>query len=119
MRKLQLVSGVLFALVLATGCASKGDGKGQTTADALADLDERYAGKVGKSHKSELVEEFGSPQWCEPKAAGTESCRFYRSMGKKWKGDKENRTSYEAFDEVVADFDPQGKLRTYKARAQR
>lgn len=108
-----------LAMCLAVACASKNEKKGQSTAEALKDLEERYSSKVGHSAKSELVEEFGSPQWCEPKAAGAESCRFYRSMGRQWRGDKDNRTSYEAFDEVVADFDPQGKLRTYKARAQR
>jgi hypothetical protein len=109
---------VPVVVVLSVGCASKSK-KGETTAEALQDLEKRYSEKVGTSQKSELVEEFGSPAWCEPKPGGAESCRFYRSMGRQWRGDKDNRTSYEAFDEVIADFDPQGRLRTYKARAQR
>ncbi len=119
--KLSTLTLHLTLAVVATallGCASK-EKKGQSTAEALRDLEMRYSEKVGTSHKSELTEEFGSPQWCEPKPGGAESCRFYRSMGRQWRGDKDNRTSYEAFDEVVAEFDPNGKLRSYKARAQR
>lgn len=98
-------------------CASKQ--KSESTSNALKDLDSRYSEKVGKANKTELVEEFGTADWCEPKPGGGEKCRFYKAMGLQWRGDKENRTKYQTFDEVVADFDSQGTLREYKARSQR
>lgn len=109
---------VIFGIVLglAAACASK---KTLSTADALKDLNSRYEGRIGKARKAELVEEFGQADWCEQKPGGTETCRFYRQMGTIWKGDKENRTRYDSYDEVVAEFDPQGIMRDYKARSQR
>lgn len=105
-----------IALGLTAACASK---KAFNTADALQDLNHRYESRVGKATKSELVEEFGQADWCEQKPGGTETCRFYKALGTVWKGDKENRTRYDSYDEVTADFDTQGVLRDYKARSQR
>lgn len=108
---------IFLVITLAfAGCAGKST---QSSADALKDLNDRYSKKVGASTKSELVEEFGPADWCEQRPGGSETCRFYKSMGVQWKGDKENRTRYEAFDEVVADFDGKGVLRDYKAKSQR
>lgn len=108
--------GVAFLVAGLSGCASK---KSMNTADALKELNARYSEKVGKAAKTELVEEFGSAAWCEQKPGDTETCRFYRSLGTQWRGDKEARTKYEAFDEIIADFDAEGILRDYKARSQR
>ncbi len=107
----------LVLALLALGACS--GSKVKTSAEALKDIHKKYEERVGKATKSELVEEFGQADWCEQKPAGPETCRFYKPMGTMWKGDKENRTRYEAFDEVVAEFDPQGVLRDYKARSQR
>lgn len=109
---------LLFTLVLglAAACASK---KTKNTAEALKDLNGRWQTKIGVAAKSELVEEFGQADWCEQKPGGAETCRFYKAMGVIWKGERDSRTKYEAYDEVVAEFDPQGILRDYKARSQR
>ncbi len=107
---------ILATTLLLAACAGK---KTVSTSDALKELNQRYEARVGKAYKAELVEEFGQADWCEQKPGGTETCRFYRRVGTIWKGDKENRTRYETYDEVVADFDPQGLLRDYKARSQR
>lgn len=106
----------LFCLVLLAACASK---KGINTATAVEDLNRRYSDRVGKAYKTELVEEFGTASWCEPMPGGGENCRFYKSLGTQWRGDKEHRNRYEAFDEVIAEFDAQGVMRDYKVRAQR
>jgi hypothetical protein len=107
-----------IALMLGlAACASTK--KTKSTADALKDLNARWQDKIGVAAKSELVEEFGQADWCEQKPGGAETCRFYHSLGIVWKGDKENRTKYDTFDEIVAEFDPQGVLRDYKARSQR
>ncbi|MBY0371639.1 hypothetical protein K2X33_13215 [bacterium] len=104
-----------LALVL-SACASK---KAANTEGALDALNQKYSERVGKAYKTELVEEFGTASWCEPQPGGGESCRFYKSLGSRWRGDKENRNRYEAFDEVIADFDAGGLMRDYKARSQR
>ena len=106
---------VLLSLGLAA-CASK---KTINTADALKELNGRWQDKIGVAAKSELVEEFGQADWCEQKPGGAETCRFYKALGVVWKGDRDNRTKYEKYDEIVAEFDPQGILRDYKARSQR
>ena len=112
MTNLALLVGGLLVL---GGCASKP----ANSADSVKDLNKRYAEKVGVAAKAELVEEFGSADWCEQKAGGAETCRFYKSLGVQWKGDKENRKRYEAYDEIIAEFDGQGVLRDYKAKSQR
>ena len=105
-------------LVFAVGCSSH-KVKGENTADAIQSLEKKYSDRVGKAQKPELVEEFGRAQWCNESPGGAETCRFYKSLGRQWKGDKENRTSYDAYDEITADFDTQGYLRSFKAKAQR
>ncbi len=108
---------LVLPLFVMVSCSSAP--KAEKTSNAVKDLDARYAEKVGKANKTELVEEFGTADWCEPKAGGGETCRFYKAMGLQWRGDKENRTKYQTFDEVVAEFDSQGVMREYKARSQR
>lgn len=112
-------SSALLSLFILAACASNPTPRGENTAEATAELERRYAEKVGRAQKSELVEEFGPARWCEAKAGQAEQCRFYRNMGTRWRGDKEDRTHYEAFDEVIADFDGNGNLRAYKVKAQR
>jgi hypothetical protein len=107
---------LFIGLTLLASCASKPE---TSTSDALAELEKRYADKIGKATKSEFVEDFGQPMWCEQKPGGAENCRFYRRMGTRWKGDPQNRTHYDAYDEMLAEFDPKGFLREYKAKAQR
>lgn len=107
----------LVLVFLALGACSSS--KVKSSADALKDIHKKYQEQIGKATKSDLVEEFGQADWCEQKPSGPETCRFYKALGTMWKGDKENRTRYEAFDEVVAEFDAQGTLRDYKAKSQR
>jgi len=102
--------------MLWVGCASKKT----TSSEAVDQLEEKWAAKVGQATKSDFVEQFGNAEWCRPSATGEETCRFYKKKATVWTGDnKRDKKSYEAFDEVVAEFDMSGKLKSYKANAQR
>ena len=105
---------VLTGLIL-TGCASK-----QTSsADARQDLENKWSKRVGSATKSDFIEQFGTAEWCRPQPTGDETCRFYKKLATKWMGEsKRDKKSYEAFEEVVADFDSNGTLKTFKANAQ-
>lgn len=107
---------LLVIPILVIGCASK-----KTSEEARAALEEKWTPKVGTATKTDFVEYFGRPEWCRgEEGGGGETCRFYRKKGTVWIGDnKKDKKNYEAFDEVVADFDPTGKLKNYKANAQR
>ncbi len=107
---------LVLSFILLAGCVGK---KTKSSADALKDLTANWQSKLGIATKAELVEEFGQADWCEQKPGGAETCRFYKALGIVWKGDRDNRTKYERYDEIMAEFDPQGILRDYKARTQR
>lgn len=109
---------ILYSLVAVAvaACASKTISQ---TPDARKDLEERYAQKVGVATKHDLTQEFGAPAWCRNNPSGEETCRFYKKIGTKWMGDKKDRTNYEQFDEVVAEFDSNGVMRSFKSNAQR
>ncbi len=104
----------LHSIFLA-GCAHK-----ESSADARKRLDSKWEEQLGQATKSELIEDFGSPEWCRKDDAGEESCRFYRRKNTQWVGEKKtDRKAYSAYDEVLADFDSTGRLKTFKANAQR
>lgn len=111
---------LVFSLILLTvfflGCASK---KTATSAEAKAELETKYSAKVGTATKMELIEEFGNAEWCKFEDHGGETCRFYVKKGTRWVGDKRDRKSVDQFDEVIAEFDKGGVLKTYKTRAGR
>lgn len=90
-----------------------------TTAEAQKKLETSYEDRIGKATKNELVQDFGTPQWCRPEDTGDEMCRFYRKTGTKWGGDSTDRTHYETFDQVVAEFDKAGVLKSFTATSQR
>lgn len=90
-----------------------------TTGEARAKLDETYENRIGKATKADLVQDFGTPEWCRPQDTGEEICRFYRKEGTKWMGPTTDRTHYDVYDQIVATFDPGGVLRTFKATSQR
>lgn len=113
MRSVIVIMGSAFLLI---GCAGKSV---KSSADALKELQTQWQPKVGTATKAELTEEFGPADWCEQKPGGAETCRFYKPMGFVWKGDRENRSKYERYDELTVELDPQGILRDFKARAQR
>lgn len=111
------LSVMLLALVLAAGCASK---KSTTSGEAREQLEEKWSGRVGSATKSDLMEQFGNAEWCKPNSIGEETCRYYRKKGTVWLGDsKKDKKSYETYDEVIAEFDANGKLKSYKTNAQR
>ena len=106
-----------FVILITIGCSHK-----PTTAEAKKSIEDKYTPKVGAATKRELVEEYGSPEWCKLEEAGNETCRFYKKRGTKWIGDKEtkrDKKNVEQFDQVIADFDSDGVLRKFKADAQR
>lgn len=106
---------IILVLVGMSGCAHK-----ETSSEARSQLDSRWESQLGSATKSELIEDFGTPEWCRKDDSGEESCRFFRPKGTKWIGaHKMDRSYYSAFDEILADFDSVGKLKAFKANAQR
>ncbi|MCB0404156.1 MAG: hypothetical protein KDD51_05170 [Bdellovibrionales bacterium] len=108
---------IFFAIgagLFLAGCASK-----TTTESARASIEERYKGKVGTARKGDFVEDFGPADWCKQEPGGGETCRFLRQTGTAWKGSTRYQKSYATFDEVVANFAPDGTLRRYEVKAQR
>lgn len=104
----------VFLLVAVIGCSSK-----ESSSNAREKIDNKWGDRIGKATKSDLVEDFGNAEWCRPSDSGTETCRFYRKKGTKWMGEVKDRKSFEQFDEVMAEFDQNGVLRSYKSNAQR
>jgi len=102
---------------LVVGCAS--GGKVTESSDARKDLEQRYEKRVGAATKQDFVTEFGPANWCRQQPTGEETCRFYKKLATKWMGDKKDRVHREAFDEIVAEFDGEGTLKSFKANAQR
>lgn len=107
---------LVAALFAVAGCATKKD---IDTSDARKELEDRYTRKVGVAKKSDFTQEFGTANWCRPDTSGEETCRYYKKLGTKWMGDPNNRTHYDQFDEIEAEFGTDGTLKTFKANAQR
>ncbi len=112
---------ILFIAALClffASCASKKDTT--TSSEAKKQIEEAYTPKIGVATKQDLISDFGNPEWCKQEESGGETCRFYRKKGTKWIGedgrDKKNITKY---DQVIADFDTNGVLRSFKASALR
>lgn len=111
-------------LLLAVGlfvaaCASSERGGSQDSSTAKRDLEEKYNNKVGTATKTDFVQEFGPANWCRQQSTGEETCRFYKKLQTKWMGEKTDRTHRETYDEVIADFDTNGVLKSFKVAAQR
>ena len=106
---------LLFLITLAA-CSGK---KMITSAEAREKLENRWSGKVGVATKSDFVEEFGVPDWCKPETTGEETCRFYKKVATLWTGEKREKVAHAAFDEVMANFDAKGVLKSYTTKAQR
>lgn len=117
MKYLSLFVSLGLALAL-SGCASK-KAADMSSGDARQALDRKFADRVGKATKNDLVEELGSPNWCRPQPSGDESCRFYKKIGTKWTGEIKDKSHHEQYDEVFADFDSNGVLKSFKANSQR
>lgn len=107
---------LLLLLSLLCSCAHH-----ETSRDASKALQFKWESELGKATKAELVEDFGTPDWCRSvESAGTESCHFYRRKGTHWVGEKKvEKHPYVTFDEIFADFDSSGLLKSFKAQAQR
>lgn len=110
-----------FALLLIAFCfASCSSKKDVTTAEAKKQLDENYSAKIGTATKQELISDFGNPEWCKQEDSGTETCRFYRKKGTKWIGEEgRDKKNISRYDQVIADFDTNGILKSFKASALR
>jgi len=106
----------IFFIFVIVSCASK-----QTSSsDARQELDDKWMKRVGSATKSDFVEHFGNAEWCRSQATGEETCRFYKKVATKWIGEsKRDKKNYDSFDEVIADFDTNGTLKSFKANAQR
>lgn len=93
----------------------------ETTKEALANLEQDFSSKVGTANKGDLIESFGNAEWCKVEDSGTETCRFYRKKGTKWIGEKKQKDKkpVETGDQIIAEFDKEGILRSFKASAQR
>lgn len=100
-----------------TACASK-EPKASST-DAADDMYTKYKDRIGIATKATFIEELGNAEWCRANDAGGENCRFYRNRGKKWIGEGLDKKSVITYDEVIATFDTEGKLRSFKTNSQR
>ena len=103
-------------LTLLAACSSE---KVTDSGSARRDIEERYNNRVGVATKQDFVQEFGPANWCRQQPTGDESCRFYKKITTKWMGEKTDRVHRETFDEVIAEFDSNGVLKSFKANAQR
>lgn len=106
---------ILYGFILLAGCASKPE----TSTEARGNLEEELKDRVGVATKTEFVEKFGHAEWCDPKPTGEESCRFHKKTGTRWIGAGLEKKSIDIFDQVVAEFDSSGRLRTYEVKSQR
>ncbi len=100
-----------------SGCSSTPE----TTKEAQTRLDETFTEKIGSTTKTELVEIFGNAEWCKVEDSQRETCRFYRKKGVKWIGEKnqKDKKPIEQSDQIIAEFDKEGILRTFKVTTQR
>lgn len=116
MRASQTITLSLGFLILAA-CASTPE----TTQQAQHKLEKNFGDKIGFATKPDLVEYFGHAEWCQLEDSGRETCRFYRKKGTKWIGEKEqkDKKALETGDQIIAEFDREGVLRSFKASAQR
>lgn len=105
----------LMVLALVS-CASQ---KTMESGEAKQALENKFAPRVGAASKQDFVQEFGPASWCRSQPTGDETCRFYKKMETKWMGDPKNRVARETYDEVIAEFDENGVLKTIKTGAQR
>ena len=108
----------ILGMALLSSCASNET----KSSEAREKLEKRFAPQIGRATKADFVEEFGPAQWCRPKETGDETCRFARKVGTKWVGDKNDKTDrrrVEQYDNVVAEFDGYGKLRSFEMDTQR
>lgn len=112
-----MTKNILLALCISlwvTACASK-----STTESARIDIEAKYKSKIGSARKGDFVQDFGPADWCKQEAGGGETCRFLRQAGTAWTGSTRYQKSYSTFDEVVANFAPDGTLRRYEVKTQR
>jgi hypothetical protein len=108
---------VLTAVVVVIGGCSSNQPKSEK---ALEKLESRFSDRVGKARKSELVEYFGTADWCRPnESTGGETCRFYKKTGTAWVGEKRDKKNYLQYDEVMVELDSKGILREFTPSAQR
>lgn len=105
----------LLATLLVTACAAKTT---QSTA-AREDLESSLKDKLGLAQKEDLVETFGKADWCRAEDNGEETCRFLKQTGNKWVGSTRYQKNYTTYDEVVAVFGQDGRLRRYEVRTQK
>jgi len=107
---------VLLSLVIIS-CSSTPENSSQ----AKAKLEQDFASKVGSATKTDLIETFGNPEWCKGEEPDGETCRFYRKKGTKWIGEKQQKDKkhIETGDQIIAEFDKDGILKSFKASAQR
>ena len=106
---------VFLTLITLTSCSSKET----TTEEAREELLDKWTPKVGTATKSQFVEQFGTAEWCRKRDSGAETCRFYNKRGVKWMGDAKDRKSYVQYDQIIADFDGNGVLRSFEGDSQR
>jgi len=112
----KIISLFLMAVVF-SGCSSGPE----TSKQAQTKLEENFGEKIGTATKTDLVEYFGSAEWCKVEDSGRETCRFYRKKGVKWIGEKDqkDKKAIQTGDQIIAEFDRDGILRSFKASAQR
>ncbi len=117
MKKNTALVSLTVGIAILAGCSGK---KTTSSTEARTEMESKWAPMVGKATKTEFVEQYGDAEWCKPiEDTGEETCRFYLKKGIKWVGDKKDHKHFEQGDNIVADFDSKGVLKTFKAAAQR
>lgn len=114
MKRLPLLSTVL-TLVFVSACAPKPTKSG----DEIQKIEDKWKARIGYSTKSDFVEEYGNPEWCRMSDGQEETCRFYKKLKKRYIGDGRDAKEVQAYDQVIAEFGVDGKLKSFKADAQR
>lgn len=108
---------LLLLTLMFAACAGKKTT--QSSGDARREIEDRYNNRVGTATKEDFTQEYGPANWCRPLGAGGETCRFYKKIAVVWTGETNDRVHRETFDEVIADFNSEGILKSFKAAAQR
>lgn len=106
----------LLIVLFVTACSSTRE---VTSDNATTDFAKTFNSKLGTANKADLVSEFGGLEWCRQENAPGETCRFHFKKGKRWAGKDRFKKAVEQYEEITAQFDENGILRSFKSKYQR
>lgn len=107
---------LLVAAVVLTGCRQA------QVKTRLKEYSAALDPKLGEASKADVIRELGMPERCET-ANGHEFCSFRVSYGHVGQaaayGSTMSASSYERYDQVVAEFDETGTFLSWRAHVER